>query len=245
MTLEELDTLLKSAQAGHQNAREELIKRFRPLVIKTASSLTGRYIDVSRDDEVSIGMLAVNQAIDTFKTEGGTSFFNYAEILIKRRLIDFYRQQQRGVKTIPFSSLDREVPEENDNMISLIEYRQALEEYQKEQETMERREEIIQYSRRLKEYGIQFTDLVKNAPKHEDARLRAMEVAKLIAGKRELIAHLESKKELPLRQIEGEVSVCRKTLERQRKYIIAMVIIICGEFKFLQEYLQKVMSEGE
>lgn len=38
MALDDLDTLLKSAQSGHRDAREQLIKRFRPLVIKTASS---------------------------------------------------------------------------------------------------------------------------------------------------------------------------------------------------------------
>jgi len=244
MALDELDTLIRSAQAGHRDAREELIKRFRPLVIKTASSLSGKYIDAARDDEVSIGMLAVNQAIDTFKIEGGTSFFNYAEILIKRRLIDFYRREQRFGKAIPFSSLGGEMPEENDNVINLIEHKQALSEYQKEQEIMERREEIIQYTKRLKDFGIQFTDLVKSAPKHEDARLRAMEVARLVAGRSDLIAHLESKKELPLKQIEGSVAVSRKTLERQRKYIIAMIIIICGEFKFLKDYLQKVLASG-
>jgi RNA polymerase sigma factor len=239
MALEELDTLILSAQAGHRDAREELIERFRPLVIKTASSLSGKFIDAARDDQVSIGLLAVNQAIDTYRTEGGASFFSYAEILVKRRLIDHYRREKRLGKAIPFSSLGRETQEENENLINMIEHRQALEELQKEQENIERREEIILYTKKLEDYGIKFSDLVKIAPKHEDARLRALEVARLIAGNSELKAYLERKKELPLKQIEGAVSVSRKTLERQRKYIIAMAIIICGEFKFLRAYLQK------
>lgn len=237
--MEELDTLLKSAQAGHRDAREKLIKRFKPLVIKTASSLSGRYIDATRDDEVSIGMLAVDQAIDTFKIEGGTSFFSYAEIVIKRRLIDFYRREKRLSKAIPFSSLGGETNEENYSAINQIEHHRALAEFQKEQENSDRQEEIKQYTKKLKDYGIAFTDLVSNAPKHEDARLRALEVARLIARRKDLKDHLESKKELPLKQIENLVTVSRKTLERQRKYIIAMAIIICGEFKFLQEYLKK------
>ncbi|MEL7566521.1 MAG: RNA polymerase sigma-I factor [Dehalobacterium sp.] len=237
--MEELDTLLKSAQAGHQDAREKLIKRFQPLVIKTASSLSGRYIDANKDDEISIGMLAIDQAIDTFKTEGGASFFSYAEIVIKRRLIDFYRKEQRLGRAIPFSSLGGETNEEKESALNQLEHHQAMAEFQKEQEIIERREEIKQYSKRLKEYGIAFTDLVSNAPKHEDARLRAIEVAKLIASSEDLINHLKSKKELPLKQIEDQVAVSRKTLERQRKYIIAITIIIFDEFKFLQEYLKK------
>lgn len=239
--MEELDNLLKSAQAGHQDAREKIIKRFYPLVIKTASSLSGKYIDGTRDDEVSIGMLAVDQAIDTFKPELGASFFSYVEILIKRRLIDYYRKEQRQGKAIPFSSLGGESQEEKDNALNQIEHHQALVTFQKEQEDLARREEIKQYTKRLKDYGITFTDLVSNAPKHEDARLRALEVARLVAGRADLKAYLENKRELPLKQIEDLVSVSRKTLERQRKYIISMAIIICGEFKFLKEYLQKAL----
>jgi len=237
--LEELDNLLKSAQAGHQDAREKLIKRFQPLVIKTASSLSGRYIDANKDDEISIGMLAINQAIDTFKTEGGTSFFSYAEIVIKRRLIDFYRREKRLGRAIPFSSFGGEQKEEKESALNQLEHHQAMAEFQREQEIVERREEIKQYSKRLKDYGIAFTDLVSNAPKHEDARLRALEVARLIASREDFKNHLENKKELPLKQIEDLVTVSRKTLERQRKYIIAMAIIIFGEFKYLQEYLKK------
>ncbi|WP_214659061.1 RNA polymerase sigma-I factor [Candidatus Formimonas warabiya] len=238
--MDELATLLESAQAGHRDAREKIIKRFHPLVIKTASSLSGRYIDTARDDEISIGMLAINQAIDTFKPQGGTSFFSYAEMLIKRRLIDYYRKEQRLSKAVPFSCLGpMNEQEENQNTISQIEHNLAMIEFQKKQEEIERREEIKQYTKRLKEYGIALTDLVANSPKHEDARLRALEVARLVATRSELKLHLEMKKELPLKQIEELVAVSRKTLERQRKYIIAMTIVICGEFNYLKEYLQK------
>ncbi|MEN3004434.1 RNA polymerase sigma-I factor [Dehalobacterium formicoaceticum] len=237
--MDDLDTLLKSAQSGHRDAREQLIKRFRPLVIKTASSLCGRYIDADQDDEVSIGMLAVDQAIDTYKTEGGTSFFNYAEIVIKRRLIDHYRREQRLSRAIPFSSFGGDQQAENDGILNQIEHHQAMMEFQKKQESSDRREEIKQYTKLLNNYGISFSDLVSCAPKHEDARLRAMEAARLIAEQEELRTHLELKKELPLKQMAGLVKVSRKTLERQRKYIIAMTLIICGDFKFLQDYLKK------
>ncbi len=239
--MEELDLLLKSAQAGHQDAREKIIKGFRPLVIKTASSLSGRYIDTARDDEISIGMLAVNQAIDTFKPQEGTSFFSYAEIIIKRRLIDYYRKEKRLSQAVPFSSLGRNEEEENNYKLDQIEHNLALSEFQKKQEETERREEIKRYTKKLKDFGIGFTDLVASSPRHEDARLRALEVARVIAARNDLKDYLEIKRELPLKQIEELVSVSRKTLERQRKYIIAMVIAICGEFYYLKEYLKKTL----
>ncbi|KAF0201059.1 MAG: hypothetical protein FD167_5717, partial [bacterium] len=37
---------------------------------------------------------------------------------------------------------------------------------------------------------------------------------------------------------ELEVKVSRKTLERQRKYIIALAVILTGEYYFLDEYVE-------
>lgn len=238
--MEELDILLQSARTGHIDAREKIIQRFRPLIIKTASSLSGKYIDAARDDEISIGMLAINHAIDTFDPQGGAAFFSYAELLIKRRLIDYYRRESRQQKAIPFSSLEGEETEER-GILNQLEHRQSLSELQKLREQNERREEIRKYTERLKDYGIKFSDLVAVSPKHQDARIRAMEVAKIVAGDPVLLSDLENKKVLPLKQIEKRVAVSRKTLDRQRKYIIAVTVIMTGEYHYLREYLHNVL----
>ena len=94
-------------------------------------------------------------------------------------------------------------------------------------------------------FDITLTDLVKISPKHYDARQRAYEVAKLIVGQKELLDYLWNKKALPLKQIEEQVDVSRKTLERQRKYIIALVLIL-GErnFEHLRSYINHLGKEG-
>lgn len=239
--MEELDILLQSARIGHLDAREKIIQRFRPLIIKTASSLSGKYVDAARDDEISIGMLAINHAIDTFDPQGGAAFFSYAELLIKRRLIDHYRRESRQQKAIPFSSLEGEDPSEESGILNKLEHRQSVSELRKIQEQNERCEEIRKYTVIPKDYGIKFSDLVKVSPKHQDARIRAMEVAKIVAGDPEFLSYLENKKVLPLKQIEKQVSVSRKTLDRQRKYIIAVTLIMTGEYHYLKEYLHQVL----
>lgn len=244
MILEELEILLDRAQAGHRDAREKIIEQFYPLVIKTASTLSGRYIDKNQDDEISIGMMATNEAIDSFDKGLGASFFSYAKMVIKRRLIDHYRKEQRSNKSIPFSSLSKEENSESEiNTLTNVEVKLAVSEFQRSEEQNERREEIITYTKELSEYGIAFSDLVANSPKHEDARIRAIEVAKLVVADRDLKQHLETKKELPLKRLVERVKVSRKTLERQRKYIIAISIIISGEFHHLKEYLQKPLLQ--
>lgn len=241
--MDELEILISNAQAGHLDAREQIIKKFRPLVIKVATSLSGRYVDKS-SDEISIGMVAINQAIDSYSPQGGAAFLSYAELIIRRRLIDYYRTEKRAKNMIPFSSLQGKNQEKSALVLDCIEHDLALKEYQKAREQEERREEIKAYTVKLKEFGIAFKDLVDNSPKHEDARIRAIQVAKFLATKEELFIYLKEKKTLPLKLIEEQVPVSRKTLERQRKYIIAITLILTGEFHYLKEYICKALPNG-
>ena len=66
-----------------------------------------------------------------------------------------------------------------------------------------------------------------------------MEVARILANDPELLKYLTHRKALPLKELEKVVKVSRKTLERQRKYIITLTLILVGEFHYLQEYLKR------
>lgn len=234
--------LLQKAKEGDMDARNRLIDMYTPFILKVASKVSGRYIRVGEDDEVSIGMMAFNEAVNSFNDEKNTFFLSFAETVIKRRLIDYYRKEQKNKNYIPFSSFDNDTDEKSEkNSIKYIEAEKSLAEYEMKNESIERREEIILYSNMLKEYGISFSELVELSPKHEDARLRAMEVAKLIAEDENLTQHLLTKKALPLKHILPFTDLSRKTLERQRKYIIAIVLILINDFEHLKSYIAKIL----
>jgi RNA polymerase sigma factor len=236
--MNELDhgALLASAQNGDRDVRELLIKKFTPFILRIASGMTGRFIKVGQDDEVSIGMMAFNEAIDNFCSEKGVSFLSFAETVIKRRLIDHFRKEGRNSKVIPFSSMERNDDGEESPTLP-VEVEQARANYEAMLEAEARKNEIIQYNQVLAQYGISFSELVEISPKHDDARLRAMSVAWIIAGNVRYRNFLQEKKSLPLKQLEQEVKVSRKTLERQRKYIIAVALVLIGEFHYLKEYI--------
>jgi len=52
-----------------------------------------------------------------------------------------------------------------------------------------------------------------------------------------LAGHLLNRRELPLKQLERRVDVSRKTLERQRKYIIAVALLLLEDFIYLRGYI--------
>jgi RNA polymerase sigma factor len=49
---------------------------------------------------------------------------------------------------------------------------------------------------------------------------------------------LLNKKQLPIKELLERVEVSRKTLERNRKFLIAIALIYQGPYPYLRDYLQ-------
>ena len=241
----EVQRLVGLAQQGDEQARETLLRRYRPFILRAAASTTGRFIQAGRDDEASVAMMAFNEAITSYRHQRGTSFLAFAEMVIRRRLIDHFRQGAARRQEIPMSELVAAVePAEQEDPLLQVEAQQAQRVFEEEVLARERREEIARLSHLLWRFGIRFSELVELSPRHRDARARARSVARLIAGRPELRRQLLQRGNLPLKELEAVCQVSRKTLERQRKYIIALALILCGDFPLLQEYLDGA-EEGQ
>ncbi len=233
----ELGYLVAQAQGGDKEAREQLLRDYRPFFLRVASGVSKKYLVLGRDDEASIAMLAFDEAIMSYNSEAGASFLSFAELVIKRRMVDFFRRRSRRQSEIPISSLEND--EQDDNVVQRIESKEAFSVLREQEEAEERREEIFRLNQVLSDYGILFSDLVRISPKHKDARERALEVAQILADDPKMLAYLTNRRSLPLKDLESRVGVSRKTLERQRKYIITLTLILVGEFYYLQEYLKR------
>ena len=75
-----------------------------------------------------------------------------------------------------------------------------------------------------------------------DARKNAITVAKTLAENDELKELFLLKKRLPIKHLENQVEVSRKTIERNRKYIMAITLILIGDFIFLKDYIKGVLE---
>ncbi|MRX73283.1 RNA polymerase sigma factor SigI [Bacillus lacus] len=229
MKIHEGDTLLQNS----------LIEQYKPFVAKTVSSVCKRYID-ERDDEFSIGLIAFNEAIEKYSPDKGNSLLAFAELIIKRKVIDYIRKEARNAHTV---NIDVPEQEEGESSQSKIEADLSVTEYQKLIQAEQRREEILHFTNVLTEFDLSFSELMEQSPKHRDARQNAIEVAKVLTEHPELKKLLFQKKQIPVKQLEKMVSVSRKTIERNRKYIIAMAIIMTGDYLYLQDYIKGVLNE--
>lgn len=226
-------------QQGEDTLREELIRQYIPFILKVTSQACKRFVRLGEDDEVSIALMAFNEALDKYDSNMNTSFFTFAQSVVKRRIIDYFRKAGLNKPEIPLSALLQEEGEDRNEagQLDRITWQSSQKQYFEEDIAELRRDEIVEYNRELQEYGITFRELVEASPRHQDARVAAFKVARLISANEKYRRHLKKTRSLPLKELEEEVDVSRKTLERQRKYIIALAIVLMGRYYFLEEYL--------
>lgn len=232
-TKQNMHGLITKAQAGDKEVINDLLLAHTQFLKKTASFICKKAID-EQDEEFGIALNGCHEAIKAYNLTENTSFQTFAHLIIKRRLIDFIRKETaRNKKELLFDNSENE--SEDDHYLFK---QQALATYTDEQLTRARRDELVSYNKLLSEFNLSFDELTKAAPKHADARKTAFQTAQIIADSEELYGLLLKNKKLPLKEIEALVEVSRKTLERQRKYIIAVVLLLNGDFVYIKDYVK-------
>lgn len=220
---------------GDEQQREQFIADYKPYIMKVTSRFCKRYIDPSRDDEFSIALLAFNEAINQFESRAGKSFIGFSETVIRRRLIDHVRKEQRHSKVVPYSMFDSEDDEQP--QYNSVETRQAMNAFEVKRTEDERRLEILELDHELERFGISFAELVENSPKHSDSRRLLIGIAQTLVSEPQLLDSLRQTNKLSVKELTEMCGVSRKTVERNRKYIIAIALVISGTYPFMHDYL--------
>ncbi|MCL6612283.1 MAG: RNA polymerase sigma-I factor [Peptococcaceae bacterium] len=230
----ELDEKLSLIRNGDSKAREDFIESHRHFIARAAVKVCGRSLEWDRDDELSIGLAAFNEAIDRFDENRGVPFPAFARLIIKSRITDFLRRQHRH-SAHSCGSLDDNVQEYSALEISL-----ARDRYLEEEAAREREEEVAEFSRLIGQFGISFDDLVKSSPRHRDTRASLQEIARRLAGDEELFTQLMTTGKLPVAALSRMSGASVKTVERGRRYIIAIALIwrFCEDFLHLCTFIK-------
>lgn len=234
-----LEQLVLSAQNGDQPTQDYLLERYKPFIATTVSEVCKRYIDAEKDDEFSIGLVAFNEAIFAYSPDKGSSFLSFAKTVIKRRVIDYIRSNSQNVQTVSLEA-NFHVDDQDDENENTLEYHAAKEIYDEKAEASMRREEILAYRDKLKEYNLTLKELTEVSPKHRDARDSAVRCARILYNDPELREYVQQKKRLPLKKLVEKVDVSKKTLERNRKFILAIFIIFSEDYIYLKDYLKGI-----
>jgi RNA polymerase sigma factor len=218
--MRELDQMAVNA-ANDVQKLDEFIEQHEFFIIKSASKTAKRYVS-KKDDEWSVALTAFSDAIKKYDYEKG-SFISFAELIIHRNLVDYYRAQGKYSAEVQVDRIeDNAIVETNDNNLKL---------------------EIEAITEVLECYGFTFMDLVECSPKAKKTKAACGKAVSYLLQKPVLCKEMRDSKQLPVKIIEKNASIPRKILERHRKYIIAAAEILHGDYPYLSEYLSYIRED--
>lgn len=222
---------------GNMHAADALISDYMPFIKAQVSGVMKRSVDVTQEDELSIGMIAFHEAINGYsKTRG--NFLSYASLLIRNRIIDYWRKNNRHNQVI---SLDTPI---NDDEPSALD-RMASSDVTHEETMVIReatKEEIIELSEQMVSFGVSLVDVADNSPKQERTLRSVQSVVAYAKDNELLMENFLRTKRLPLAELATETNIARKTIERHRKYIIALLLIYSNGYEIIRGHLAEVMK---
>lgn len=224
---------IRKIKEGDRLLREDFLENNKAFIHKIACKFTRRLLEWGRDDELAVALMALDEAIDRFRADTGVPFPAYARIVILSRLTDHRRRESKSASVeVPLSQQGEES--------NSAEFSKAWEVYLLEVAARERLEEIKEFEELLRGYGVSFEELVKCSPRHRDTRRSLMLAAEELTKRENLLKEFIVKKKLPLSELENCTGISRKTLERGRKYIIAISLLISrqNDFLHLSSYLR-------
>lgn len=221
--------LLKRIRLGEDDLKNDLIAMYIPFIAKSVSEVCKRSIN-KNDDELGVGMEAFSKAVDEFDDGRCTSFFAFAKTVIQRKVIDYLRKEKRSVGNLVYG----EFPGDTE----LWDYKEAVKTFEAKVENEEFSNDVLSLEVELKKYKISFLDLTEESPSHKDARDRMKGIAKSLVQNEEISKYIKNKRRLPISRIMKVVDVNKKTIERNRKYLIGLFLIYSGEYYSISKYLE-------
>ena len=219
-----------SAARGDSLAADELVRRFLPFIRSEAAKAVRRGVSDS-DDELSIAMMAFHEAVLAYERHRG-AFLPFAAKAIRSRIIDFHRREQRHRGQL---SLYEKNEDDDRELAETLEV--GTDPISDHTDRTAARQEIAHFALGLSEFGLSLTDIADNCPKQERtiaACHRALDHAK---RNPELLEQTVRTKKLPVTALAAGAGVERKTLERHRKYMMALILAYTNGFEIIRGHL--------
>lgn len=223
-------------------AREAFIREHETFILQSAGKVCHKLVTKS-DDAWSVALSAFNEAIDSFRPDQG-NFQSFAFLVIQRRLTDHIRKlgkiDENEVPVEPYA-FDGTIDEDPTALQAAVN-----EEAGRQAESRDIRpaaEEIAAMQEILKQYGFSFFDLAAVSPKAGKTKKYCALAAGAVLAHPELLDSMRKSHTLPASGILKAEKVPPKILERHRRYIIAVVEILEGDFPILGSYLQGLRKE--
>lgn len=228
--------VLDRIRHGDRALREEYLARYHGMARGIA--LRYRY-GVDPDEACSIGLLALDEALMSYRPEKSCSFRTHAGNVIRARLIDEARRMGKARRWIPFSWFTRE-----DGTNNPTEPQWRVEGVSDPVDRLEVAGEIGALTGLLLQYGVSMADLSRQTPRHMDARRAAIRLGILLAEDESLFRQLVHVRALPVPRLARQAGVNVKTVSRHKAYILLIALIWNSHLDTCRSYIRDLLKEG-
>lgn len=225
--------------ASDERLFSDLVKNKKSFIIGCASKSARKFISES-DDEWSVALIAFSDAVKTYSESRG-GFLPYAEMIIRSRIIDYYRTERKHDAEFSVSpDVFNCETEENDENLSI---KIAVAERLVTHERNSVKDEIEAITTVFKEYGFSFYDLADCSPKSQKTKNACRQAVLYILENENIIKEIKTSRQLPIKKILNDTKLPRKLIERHRRYIIAAAEILSGKYPCLAEYVSFIRKK--
>lgn len=227
--------LVHAAKSNPQTA-DDLIRQYLPFIKAETAKFLHRPPIEGHDDELSISMFAFYEAAMAYEQNRG-SFLKLAALAIRRRLIDYQRRERKHTQTI---SLDQSIGDEDDGHTLLDQLDTGRDEISEKQSMEATQGEIQEFAKQLAEFGISLTDVADNCPKQERTLSACQKVLAYGKTSPSLLERFLSSHKLPIAELSSACGIERKTLERHRKYLAAILLAYTNGYEIIRGHLYRI-----
>lgn len=218
-------------------AADEMISDYMPFIKAQTAKFINRAPELS-DDELSIAMFAFYEAIRSYsRIRGG--FLKFAALKIKNSLIDFYRREKRH--TIQMS-LDEQSEVKPELLETIEDEHDGFAETEMREATAM---EIRELTEQMMDFGVSMTDIAENSPKQQRTLEACQKAVAYARHTDDILQEFLKTKRVPIAKLAEGAGIERKTLERHRKYLVAVLLICTNGYEILRGHIMQVLKGGE
>ena len=165
------------------------------------------------------------------------AFLPYAARAIKNRLIDHYRTEKRQGNVI---SLDTRLDGEEEGRTLLDTIPDTADHAEDYAVRTASRREIQEFSEKLAQFGLTFSDVADNCPRQERTFAACRRVLDFARTQPALLKKVEDTGKLPMNELSAGSGTDKKTMERHRKYLVAILLAFTNGYEIIRGHLCQV-----
>lgn len=201
-----------------------LIEEYIPFIIKSISQLTGRYVQIENSEELSIGLMAFHEAIQSFDTNKG-AFLAYAKLVIHSRVKNHFRKEAKYRNTASINEMNSEGEKKLEGMY-----------YTEEKSDLSF--EVEAFEEEIKKFGFDLEVLADESPKHKETRKKHINLGSKAGKDVEVTKTLYEKLRLPITFISNKYKYTIKVIKTNKIFITSTIIIFFKDFFMLQNWIK-------